>query len=115
MATTGRERGSTASAKEATVIAAQALNGRMPRYFFDVHDPRITLKDDDGMELPDLDAACREATIAAAEMIKSHVPCEHAELALEVRDENGTPACVVTLAVRVSKPSDQDAPGDMGS
>jgi|1186.fasta_scaffold390279_2 Domain of unknown function (DUF6894) len=57
----------------------------MPRFYFDIRNPRLTIKDDERMELPDLDTACKEATVAAAEMIKDQVPCDYAEIALGTR------------------------------
>src|SRR3954447_9080262 len=68
----------------ATCKAVPAL-GAMPRFYFDIRNPRLTIKDDERMELPDLDTACKEATVAAAEMIKDQVPCDYAEIALGTR------------------------------
>jgi hypothetical protein len=42
----------------------------MPRYFFNVHDGQ-DLPDSEGFELPDRDAAHREAFHTAGEMLKS--------------------------------------------
>jgi hypothetical protein len=75
----------------------------MPRFYFDVGDGRATIKDDEGLEMPDADAACEQAAVAAAEMVKSLVPCEEAELMLRVRDEDGCAACEIRVAVRVTR------------
>jgi hypothetical protein len=87
---------------ECNSLASAALTA-MPRFYIDVRDPRSAVADDEGLELPDLDTACKEATAAGAQMVKDLVPCEQAEVTLSVRDENGRPACKVRLAVQVTR------------
>lgn len=41
--------------------ASNALDNHMPRYFFDGTDTGTTCRDDEGIELVDLEAARREA------------------------------------------------------
>jgi hypothetical protein len=75
----------------------------MPWFYIDVRDPQAVVTDDEGLELPDVETACKEATVAGAQMVKDLVPCDHAEVTLRVRDENGRPACEVRVAVQVTK------------
>jgi hypothetical protein len=42
----------------------------MPRYFFDIHDSEGTFIDDVGVDLPDMDAAIREARRALADIVR---------------------------------------------
>ena len=64
----------------------------MPRYFFNVHDERSNL-DTEGEELPNDEAAWREATIVAGEMFRNidgkFRPGQ--EWRLEVTDEGRNP------------------------
>ncbi len=62
----------------------------MPRYFFDVHDGFYT-RDEEGVELEDIDAARREvwATLpmmAAQRQANGNMACQ---LRMDVRDEAG--------------------------
>ncbi len=41
----------------------------MPRYFFDIKDHKESFVDSTGVELPNMDAAIREARRALAEMV----------------------------------------------
>ena len=45
----------------------------MSRYYFDVFDGSSTTRDDEGIELPTLEAALHEARRAAAEMAKEAI------------------------------------------
>jgi hypothetical protein len=42
----------------------------MPRFYFDIHDGAVALPDQDGAELPSLQAAKREASALAAEIAR---------------------------------------------
>ena len=75
----------------------------MPRFYFDVRDPRATIRDDVGVDLSDGEAARHEAMVAACEMIESLPPCEDASIALSIRDEGGRPPYEVCIAIRVTK------------
>jgi hypothetical protein len=62
----------------------------MPRYFFDVHDG-IFLRDDEGEELPDADAA-RMAVWNTLPAMASHREADSSmacQLRMDVRDETG--------------------------
>lgn len=62
----------------------------MPRYFFDVYDD-VVAPDDEGQELPNLDAARLKALEGARELIIEQV--RHGYMArshwIDVRDEHG--------------------------
>ncbi|AFK54052.1 hypothetical protein TMO_2214 [Tistrella mobilis KA081020-065] len=53
--------------------------------------------------MPDAEAACAQAAVAAAEMLKSLVPCDATELFVAVRDERGQRVGEVTAEVRVTQ------------
>lgn len=44
--------------------------GGMPRYFFDTRDGDLFIEDDDGFELPDLEAAKAAASASLAELAR---------------------------------------------
>ena len=62
----------------------------MPRYFFNVRDANGFRRDDEGQDLPSLEAARVEA-LKAAEEIWSDLPPDlpRAGMAFEIADENG--------------------------
>ncbi|MHC2001770.1 DUF6894 family protein [Methylobacterium sp. CM6241] len=64
----------------------------MPRYYFDIHDG-VSLRDEEGIELTDLNAVARHAKkvlpeIAADEVCKDG---EHQAFSVLVTDEEGHP------------------------
>jgi hypothetical protein len=70
----------------------------MPRFFFDVHDD-IDMIDDDGVELPDADAAAREALRGARALICEQVTKGRINLShfVKVRDEAGAHVATVSF------------------
>jgi hypothetical protein len=70
----------------------------MPRYFFDIRDGEELVSDEEGMELPDLDAAFREAARSLAEISPKG---SSGQMAMVVRDGSGT----VVLDTALSWPS----------
>jgi hypothetical protein len=66
----------------------------MARYYFDVRDNGVLAVDEEGLELPDLQAVQIEAARSLADMAR-HAVWEKAEtilglrMAVEVRDDNG--------------------------
>jgi hypothetical protein len=59
----------------------------MPRYFFfDIRDGEELVPDEEGMELPDLDAAFREAARSLAEISPKR---SSGQMAIVVRDGSG--------------------------
>ena len=79
----------------------------MPRYFFDLYDDLVA-SDDDGRELPDLDAAKRHAIKEARQMIAASTT-EQGKIDLlhyiKVRDELGAEVCCIEFedAVKVQR------------
>jgi hypothetical protein len=67
--------------------------GNMPRYFFHLRSPSGRLiRDDEGVELADLDAAAQEAALAAADLGRD---CElggqdYSRWHFEVRSDSGS-------------------------
>jgi len=45
----------------------------MPRYYFHIHGPNGTIPDEEGSELPDPDAARKEALLSVREMVAETV------------------------------------------
>ena len=73
----------------------------MPRFFFDVPSPELA--DDEGLEMADADAACHEASMAAAEMLKDAMATGRSDVTLGVRDHRGRSACMVTARITVTR------------
>jgi uncharacterized protein DUF6894 len=72
----------------------------MPRFFFDVQEHGLTATDVEGSELPDAEAACREAAITLGEMVRDTLknsPDSHS-IRMVVRDERGTTLCHMSLS-----------------
>ncbi|MDB5477278.1 MAG: hypothetical protein JWP49_2789 [Phenylobacterium sp.] len=71
----------------------------MPRYFFNTVDGR-RYPDEDGTDLPNMDAVRRKATLTLAELLKERpsVFWDTGRLRLEVADDKGA----TVLAVEVS-------------
>jgi hypothetical protein len=62
----------------------------VPRFFFDIRDGSKFVADEEGLELPDLDAAEREAAEAAADMGRDKLPGgKLRRVIVEVRDDDG--------------------------
>jgi hypothetical protein len=61
----------------------------MPRYFFDVRQSDGLTTDTEGEELADIDAASREAALAAVHLAKEHLSATGSTLTVEVRNEKG--------------------------
>jgi hypothetical protein len=72
------------------------LGIRVGRYFFNLYDDDVVL-DEEGSELPDLDAARARAfagarDMACAEVLEGHLTLDHR---IEVVDESGERVCTV--------------------
>ena len=65
----------------------------MRRYFFDLHDGDGIVPDEEGLDLPSLDAVQEEAAHALADMARDEVPMTGngpaRHMAIEVRDGDG--------------------------
>jgi hypothetical protein len=73
----------------------------MKRYYFDIRDGDKLVADEEGMELPDVEAAQEEAARSLADLARDQArgqPSCH--MAIEVRDYNG-PVLEVSFLWRV--------------
>lgn len=62
----------------------------MKRYYFDIRDGSQFIRDDEGVELPDIESARQEATAALSEITREwgRGTPQH-RMAIEVRDDRG--------------------------
>lgn len=79
----------------------------MPKFFFHIHDD-VVIRDDEGLELPDTDAARAEAVRGIRAMIcdqvmKGRLALHHR---VNVEDEAGAPVLALAFedAVRMERP-----------
>jgi len=72
----------------------------MPRYFFNTVDGR-RYPDEDGAELPDLEAVHRKATLVVAELLKEQPAkfWEDRRLRVEVTDEAGAEVIAIEVSL----------------
>jgi hypothetical protein len=64
----------------------------VPLYFFDTRDDGRVVRDDQGLEFPDLEAMKREAARSLAELALDVLPgVMRRVLGVDVRDEQGDP------------------------
>jgi hypothetical protein len=78
----------------------------MKRYYFDLRDEDGIAVDDEGIELPDMDAVQKEAavTIAAVARDVSTRPIVDSEAAVEVRDDTGAVMAIrLTIAIEIMR------------
>ena len=76
----------------------------MPRFFFDVRENGTFSPDEEGLEFPDLDAAEREAAVAASAI--DRLPNgKSREIVMEVRDGDRQQLLTVTVSLRVERGS----------
>jgi hypothetical protein len=63
----------------------------MPRYYFHLRDRADQLRDEEGMALPDAEAAWYQAVRAARELVKAdiHLGCSYEHKLVEIVDEEG--------------------------
>lgn len=63
----------------------------MPHFFFETDDGNFRHEDDEGFELPSIDAARIETLAALPEMARNKSPDrDHRTFSVRVRDEDGT-------------------------
>lgn len=63
----------------------------MPRYFFDTDNGDLLVQDDEGIELPDAEAARTIGIAALPDMLRDRLPdSDRRTFAVQVRDECGT-------------------------
>lgn len=76
----------------------------MSWFYFDVREGERLTRDEEGLDLADLDAAEREATYAAAEIGKEALPKRYTpEIRVEVRDERGEYVLSVAVTMNVER------------
>jgi hypothetical protein len=74
----------------------------MARYFFDWRDNENFDEDDEGMELPDLEAVKVEASRALLERAHDILPgLDRHSLSIEVRDNTGRPLLSIVLILEI--------------
>jgi len=71
----------------------------VPRYYFHVHGRRDRLTDEQGLVLPDAEAAWYQAVRSAREIIRGdlHLGCRFEEQVIEIADERGAPVDHIPL------------------
>ncbi|GJD53080.1 hypothetical protein OPKNFCMD_5851 [Methylobacterium crusticola] len=76
----------------------------MPRFYFDICEGPEFIADDEGSEYADLDAAEREAVLAAAELSKDRFPTGRVrEIAIGVRDRAGQRLLTATVSMQIER------------
>ena len=76
----------------------------MPRYFFDSRDNGTFIRDGEGLDLEDLDAARAEAARALADIARDVLPgATRRELAIEVSDHDREPLLRSILVFEVQR------------
>ena len=74
----------------------------MARYFFDWRDNENFDEDDEGVELPDLQAVKVEASRSLLERARDIMPgLDRHSLSIEVRDESGRPLLSIILILEI--------------
>jgi hypothetical protein len=71
----------------------------MPRYYFHLHGHPNRLRDEEGVVLPDSEAAWFQAVRSAREIIRAdlHLGCDFEGRAIEIVDERGAPVEQIPL------------------
>ena len=71
----------------------------MPRYYFHLRDRADRLRDEEGMALPDAEAAWYQAVRSARELVKAdvHLGCAFEHKLVEIVDEEGDPVDTLPL------------------
>jgi len=72
----------------------------MPRYYFHLHGPGDRLCDEEGVVLPDVEAAWYQAVRSARDLIRAEVEsgCRFEEQTIEIADQEGRPLNQVPLS-----------------
>jgi hypothetical protein len=75
-----------------------------PLFYFDVRDGHKLMRDDDGLEFPNIEAARDEATRALGELARDVLPGRAVrEMAIEVRDEVKDPLLRTVLRFEIER------------
>jgi hypothetical protein len=76
----------------------------MPRFYFNLqHDGKVTA-DVEGEELPDIDAAYREAVLVVTHLTKERLIGPRETLVVEVQDERGRAVLRAKVSLDVERP-----------
>ena len=74
----------------------------MPNYYFDVREKNRFVPDEEGTDLPDLDAAEREAAELAASIGRDRLPSSESRgIIVEVRNEHRQRVMTVTASLDI--------------
>lgn len=75
----------------------------MPRFFFDLHEGETVNPDDIGVDFPKVDEAVAECCRTLGEIAKDQLArtCAMEELAVVLRDEQGSPLVRVALNFQI--------------
>ena len=83
----------------------------MPRFYFDVREGVRFTEDEEGLELPDCNAAEREAAEAAASIGRDMLPKGTARVVtVEVRNEHGQRLVTATVTLAVDRVDPEPTP-----
>jgi hypothetical protein len=88
---------------EALSLSITTGNPAMPRYYFDIISGNGRQTDEDGVDLPALDDARREALRTLGQIISEELPVHGTRISIEVRDEFANPVEQVTTEVKVER------------
>lgn len=69
----------------------------MPRFYFNVRDGRDLDEDEEGVELPDVEAARAEA-LATVEELRDELGADAARIELEITDDTGRRLLTIPFA-----------------
>jgi hypothetical protein len=84
----------------------------VPKYFFDIDDGEHHSSDSEGTELPDHDAARREAIAVLPDMAREELPDgNHREFSCSVRDTSGKQIFLARLTLHAEWKHAQGASG----
>lgn len=76
----------------------------MARYYFDVQNGKLPMRDDEGAEFDSLDVAVQAAARSAAEIGTSRLAKgDTSNVVIEVRDEQNQRVCTVTASMRIDR------------
>lgn len=83
----------------------------MPRFHFDIIDDGVIEVDEEGMELPDLAAAVKEAQRAIGKMLLENAPGKNNDsLVIQIRDGGTVPLTTVLATISAMPATGQARP-----
>jgi hypothetical protein len=81
----------------------------MARYYFDVHNGKMPVRDDEGAEFDSLHAAVQATARSVAEIGTSRLARrDTSDVVIEVRDEQNQKVCTVTASMRIERHGSSD-------